>query len=102
MPAENVTVRHCTDDGRWDYWLRCPVCGQHSAGRSSWWLALEAFAAGSNLEEWSYPDELREPHLGPPLNLLDLAELHLAMIEPDWIDSLARVPGSSERRPRNS
>ena len=90
VPAETVTLRHCTNDGRWDYWIQCAVCGERSAGPSNWWLALEAFAAGARLEEWQLPDELREPHHGAPLNLLDLAELHLALAEPAWLDALAR------------
>jgi hypothetical protein len=102
VPAEVVTLRHCTDDGSWDYWLQCPECGQRSAGRSSWWLALEALAAGSPLEEWRRPDELNEQHHGPPLHLLDLAELHLALEQPDWIDALARNPSANEWRPPHS
>ncbi len=88
VPAAAVTLRHCTDDGSWEYWLVCSECGERSAGPSNAWLALEAFAAGSGLVEWRLPDELHESRHGPPLNLVDLAELRLALADPDWIASL--------------
>ena len=88
VPANEVTLRNCVDDGRWDYWFLCPRCGRLTAGESTSWLAVEAFAAGSALEVWSLPDELQEPHAGPPLSLVDLVELHLALSEPDWYDAL--------------
>ena len=81
-------VRTCVDDGRWDYWFLCPRCGRLSAGISSTWLAVEAFAAGSALEVWRLPAELKEPHDGPPLSLVDLVELHLELAEPDWFETL--------------
>ena len=52
-----------------------------------------------NAEEWRWPDELHEPHHGPPLNLLDLATLHRQLAEPDWIALLERTP---DRRGRGS
>ena len=88
VPASVFTLRHCADDGSWDYCLRCPECGRRSAGPSNSRLALEAFAAGSGLVEWRLPADLREPHHGPPLNLVDLAELRRALADPDWIASL--------------
>jgi hypothetical protein len=88
VPAAEVTLRNCVDDGRWDYWFLCPHCGRLSAGESTSWLAVEAFAAGSPLEVWHLPDEMREHHDGPPLSLVDLVELHLALADPDWFDEL--------------
>jgi len=88
VPASEVTLRNCVDDGRWDYWFLCPGCGRLSAGISTTWLAVEAFAAGSPLELWHLPAELKEAHDGPPLSLVDLVELHLALAEPDWFDDL--------------
>jgi hypothetical protein len=102
VPATVVTLRYCTDDRRWAYWVHCTECGQRSAGPSSWWLALEAYAAGSPLEEWSLPDELHEPHCGPPLTLLDLAALHLELAEPGWFDALARSSGGNDAPPPTS
>ena len=102
VPAEVVTLRHCVDDGHWAYWLRCPECGRRSAGPSTWWVALEAYAAGSRLEEWRLPDEFNEPHPGRPLDLLDLAELHLALADPDWLDAFVRISGSDDGRPTTS
>ena len=91
VPADQVTLRNCVDDGRWDYWFLCPSCGRLSAGESTSWLAVEAFAAGSALEVWHLPAELRERPEGPPLSLVDLVELHLALAEPDWFDDLLRT-----------
>jgi hypothetical protein len=88
VPANEVTLRNCVDDGRWDYHFLCPCCGRLSAGESTSWLAVEAFAAGSALEVWHLPAELKERHGGPPLSLVDLVELHLVLAEPDWYDQL--------------
>jgi hypothetical protein len=84
-------LRNCADDGRWDYHFLCPSCGRLTAGESTAWLAVEAFAAGSALEVWHLPDELKESHEGPVLSLVDLVELHLALSEPDWFDTLLRA-----------
>ena len=35
VPANEVTLRNCVDDGRWDYWFLCPSCGRLSAGIST-------------------------------------------------------------------
>jgi hypothetical protein len=94
--ANEVTLRNCVDDGRWDYRFRCPRCGRLTAGESTSWLAVEAFAAGSALEVWHLPDELDEPHDGPPLSLVDLVELHLALAEPDWYDEMVGPLGNGE------
>ena len=72
-----------------DYWFLCPGCGRLAAGISTW--SVEAFAAGSALEVWHLPAELKEPHEGPPLSLVDLVELHLALAEPDWFDDLLQA-----------
>jgi hypothetical protein len=92
-----VTLRNCVDDGRWDYWFMCPRCGRLSAGQSTSWLAVEAFAAGSALEVWHLPDELHETHDGPPLSLVDLVELHLALSEPGWYEQLVGPLGDGEQ-----
>jgi hypothetical protein len=96
VPANEVTLRNCVDDGRWDYRFLCPRCGRLSAGESTSWLAVEAFAAGSALEVWHLPAELREPRDGPPLSLVDLVELHLALAEPDWYDEFVGILGEGE------
>jgi hypothetical protein len=67
-----------------------------SAGESTPWLAVEAFAAGSSLEVWHLPAELRERRNGPPLSLVDMVELHLALAEPDWYDELVSTLDDGE------
>jgi hypothetical protein len=96
VPADQVTLRNCVDDGRWDYWFLCPQCGRRSAGESTSWLAVEAFAAGAALEVWHLPDELREPHDGPILSLVDLVELHPALSEPNWYEALVSASGDDD------
>jgi hypothetical protein len=44
-----------------------------------------------HLETWRYPIELDEKHDGPKLNLVDVLELHRALIEPDWFETFAKV-----------
>ena len=94
VPPAAITLRHCADDESWGYWFECPSCRWRAAGSSTWWLAMEAFAVGSALEMWRWPDELRESHRGPPLGLVDLLAMRIALAEPDWIDELAGTPDS--------
>jgi len=42
-----------------------------------------------NCSTWRLPAELDERPDRPPLTFLDILELHLLLLEPDWIDQLA-------------
>ena len=57
--------------------------------------------AGSALEVWHLPAELKEPHDGPTLSLVDLVELHLALAEPDWFDDLLQAIDDAANGRRN-
>ena len=84
----DVTLRNCVDDDRWDYRVRCPLCGLLAVEPSDRWLALEAFGAGAGLERWHLPSELEEPHTGPPISLRDVFDLVLALSEAEWMNEL--------------
>jgi hypothetical protein len=91
MPLEDVTVRGCLDDDQWSYRFTCPECGLPTVEATSVTRALDAVEIGVSVETWRYPSELDEEHDGPLLNLVDVLELHRALIEPDWFDALVRA-----------
>jgi hypothetical protein len=83
-----VTIRNCVETDDWSYWFVCPACGTRGAATTSAPSALSAICAGSRFETWSLPAELAEHRAGAPLTLVDLLELRLLLIEPDWIEQL--------------
>jgi hypothetical protein len=83
-----VTIRNCVDTDEWSYWFACGSCRLRAAGSTNRRAAIDAVCAGSNFETWQLPAELHERSDAPPLTFVDLLELQLALIEPDWIDRL--------------
>ena len=90
MPLDAVTLRGCLDDDQWSYRFTCPACGLATVEGTSVSRALDAVEIGVGVETWRYPAELDERHDGPVLNLVDVLELHRALVEPDWFDALVR------------
>jgi predicted RNA-binding Zn-ribbon protein involved in translation (DUF1610 family) len=97
IPVSGVTIRGCLDDDQWSYRFTCPECGLPTVEATSATRALDAAEIGVNLETWRYPAEMHELHDGPKLNLVDVLELHRALVEPDWFDALIRA-GVEETR----
>jgi hypothetical protein len=85
----DVTIRNCVDNDAWSYWFICPVCRNRAAANTCRRSAMHAIDAGSTLELWHLPAELDEQPKGPPISLIDLLELHLLFLEPNWVDNLA-------------
>ena len=91
VPTDRSRPRTVSTTTTWSYRFACGACGRPTveptsrAGRStrSKWA--------SNLETWHYPSELHEVHDGPKMNLVDVLELHRALLEPDWFDAFAKV-----------
>jgi hypothetical protein len=91
--ADRVVLRRCVDDELWSYRARCSSCEVTFIGSTPASLALPAVAAGVGLELWSLPRPSARA-TGSPLRSLDVLELHLALLEPDWFDQMASVkPG---------
>ena len=88
VTPQSVTLRNCVESDQWTYWFRCPTCGTRAAAATSAQPALAAIHAGSHFQTWSLPAELAEQRSGAPLTLVDLLELRLLLIEPDWIQQL--------------
>jgi hypothetical protein len=89
VSPREVTVRNCVDNGTWSYRFTCPSCHGRTVGKSVEIALLNAVGAGANLEEWTLPTELLERPDGAPFTLVDVLELHLAMLEPDWFDEIS-------------
>lgn len=88
VAASNVTIRICADTKDCSYRFMCPNCDTRNCASTSQERALAAVNAGSACESWTLPAERNERPSGPPLTLVDLLELRLALIEPDWINQL--------------
>lgn len=94
--AERVVIRNCVDDETWSYRARCSECETTFIGFTPATLALPAVAAGLDVEIWTLP--IPSPrHSGSPLHAVDALEMHLAMLEDDWFDQLARVEPLGDR-----
>jgi hypothetical protein len=91
VAVDGVTIRGCLDDDTWSYRFTCSECNRVTVEETSATRALDAVEIGVNLETWRYPEELDEQHDGPKLNLVDVLELHRALIEPDWFETLAQI-----------
>jgi len=88
--ADHVVVRNCTDDQSWSYRARCSSCDTTFIGATPVALALPAVAAGLAVELWTLPKPSARRE-GSPLQVVDALELHLALLESDWFDEMARV-----------
>jgi hypothetical protein len=88
--ADRVVVRNCTDDQSWSYRARCSSCDMTFIGTTPGALALPAVAAGLAVELWTLPKPSAR-RAGSPLQVVDALELHLALLESNWFDEMARV-----------
>lgn len=95
IPVEVVTIRGCLDDDRWSYRFTCAECGRATVEDTTADRARDAAEIGVLVETWRYPSELDEEHTGPRLNLVDALELHRALSEPDWFDTLVHAGDAS-------
>jgi hypothetical protein len=93
VPPDQIWVQWCIDTDGWTYRSRCPKCRSLLHSPTSERLASVVLGMGAQLESWSLPAELNERPSGPPLTPVDLLELHLLLLEPDWFDQL-RATGS--------
>jgi hypothetical protein len=94
--ADLVVVRNCLDDESWSYRALCSQCHTLFVGNTPAALALPAVAAGLAVELWSLP-VLSARHSGEAIHAVDALELHLALLEPDWFEQLARVEPLGDR-----
>ncbi len=95
-PAD-VTIRNCVDDGGWSYRFTCPQCRRRTVATTVESPALDALAAGARLESWSLPNDTQVSLGGAPLALVDVLELHLLLLEPNWFDVLIGCDQKRER-----
>lgn len=90
MQADRVVLRNCVDDQSWSYRALCSGCDTTFVGDTPAGLAVGAIAAGVEVEHWTLPRPSAR-HAGSALHAVDALELHLALLEPDWFEQLARV-----------
>ena len=95
-PGE-VTVRSCVDNSDWSYRFTCPTCHLPTVGHSEIQRLLDAVSAGAGLESWTLPVDKHDRKDAPPFTEVDILELHLLMIEPDWLETLRSYDIETDR-----
>jgi hypothetical protein len=87
----DVTVRARIENDDWSYRFTCPMCARRAVATTSRAAALRAVEAGAALETWRWLTEMDERASGgPPLSLVDLLDLRMALSEPDWLETLTK------------
>jgi hypothetical protein len=89
VAPEVVTVRACLDNEAWSYRFTCPKCDLRTVGDCAAAPLLEAMNVGAHFEAWTLPAEFGERPSGPPINVVDVLELHRLLQEPNWFSELA-------------
>jgi hypothetical protein len=98
VTAGSVTVRWCLDVNSWSYRARCAACGIVFVANTREDRAQRALAAGARLEMWTLPAELTErPAEGRTIDAVDILELRLALMEPEWFDKLRGMTFPEDR-----
>jgi hypothetical protein len=99
VSAGSVTVRWCLDVNGWSYRARCAVCDIVFVANTREDRAHRALAAGAHLEMWTLPAELTErPPAGRAIDAVDILELRLALMEPEWFDKLREMTFPEDRK----
>jgi hypothetical protein len=88
VAPRELTIRNCVETDEWSYCFLCHGCSLRASGVTQRGAALDTVCAGAKFESWHLPAELHERPDAPPLAWVDVLELRLALIEPDWIDRL--------------
>lgn len=91
LPAEQYTVRLCTDDDTHAYNFRCPECRMRIAAQCSQRVSDLLVSNGAPMIVWRLPAELAEKKSGGALELEDLLNFHLLLAtdQDEWFLELA-------------
>lgn len=80
IPIRDLNVRFCVDNSDTSYWFRCPDCLSLVASEVHPTKRVELLTHPSiRAEPWFMPEELREPHCGPPITERDVLVFHLEL-----------------------
>ena len=90
VKASTVTVRWCLDTNEWSYRACCSYCQITFVATTREDRAQRALGAGAPLEMWTLPaGAQRAPrHRGRRSTSVDILELRLALMEPEWFERL--------------
>jgi hypothetical protein len=58
---------------------------------------MRAVDAGAAFEGWTLPTELLERPDGPPFTIVDVLDLHLLLLEPDWFEQISACDLDAQR-----
>ena len=78
---------------------QCSACDVVFVANTREDRAHRALAAGARLEMWTLPAELTErPPAGRAIDAVDILELRLALMEPEWFDKLRDMTFPEDRK----
>ncbi len=88
MTIGDLRVRLCSTTNEGSYAFRCPACRLLVAKPIEASVVDVLVLAGVELEVWHMPEELYEPHAGPPVSYDDLLEFHFQLEDGGWLERL--------------
>jgi hypothetical protein len=96
LQINDLTVRVCSDDTTpGAYRFRCPGCAEMVNRPASPRIIDLLVSAGAPHELWSWPAELAETRVGPPLTPDDLLDLHVLLEDETWFQQLVALVRST-------
>ncbi len=95
LTTRDVRVLLCSTTYESTYAFQCPSCRVAVAKPAEPRVVDVLLASGITLSVWHMPDELEEPHSGPPITYDDLLEFHFQLRSGADLDALLSSAASA-------
>ncbi len=96
LKVTDLTVRICSNDEQGSYMFDCPTCSTVVTKEASRRIVDLLTSRGVELQVWSLPAELSEPHFrGPQLSSDDLLSFHELLETSHWFGDLIEMVRSA-------
>ena len=96
LKVTDLTVRFCSNDEQGSYIFECPSCSGVVTKDASQRIVDLLTSSGVELQVWSLPAELNEPHFrGPQLSTDDLLSFHELLETSNWFQDLLEMVRSA-------
>jgi len=96
LKVTDLTVRLCSNDDQGSYMFDCPSCSVVVTKDASRRIIDLLTSSGVELQVWSLPAELSEPHFrGPQLSTDDLLTFHELLETNHWFGDLIEMVRSA-------
>lgn len=95
LTPNDIELRVCTHAPASYYTFDCPTCNDAIQKPADDRVIQLLISGGVRAIVWELPEEIMQPHAGPPLTHDDLLDFHLLLETPDWFEQLSRVTQGS-------